>query len=738
SMLKLGVGDSGSTQLTLSAEDGSEIPLTSVPPPVPTSNRVRVATARITDGRVVVTALAVGRATIVVKVGNRSTLLGILVEVPDGTPAARPPASAPAPTAATLARPSRPVAELLPATIQLHLVVGERDRLRVDAFDASHAVIADAGVRYLSLNRTVVQVDSISGEVTALAPGPATISATLPGTPHAIGVAVTVEAPQLRFEEDTFFVHPGVIDTLRLLPRSGQRAYRGSAVWTSSNPATVGVEPASGIVTALANGTASVTAQSTGWAASTTVVVVPKEGYHLFQATRDSTMFVPLGGSKALQGYALGQSQRDTLYPLRVEWRVADTSIVALDLNRPGLVALKTGSTELSARIRTIRADRLPEVYRWPVRVIGGAISLEPGRVGLRVGQRDTVDVRMLDSLNRPLTLPVAVEWRIDRSEVVRQVGPGIFEAIGAGRATISARTSWDSTALATVVVAPDLLFAYGSKPAAGVVREVRGLDLRSGAVRTLGSASGREEQPAVSPDRTRILYVSRVGIENSDIWLMDADGTNRVNLTADPFADFSPAWSADGSRLFYLSTRNGVRRVYQTDPSGSTPRLVTDSTMWVQSVATSPDGNWLVYSTLRGEQYDLYRIPLRDGVPTGAEERVVATRGNEVLPRYAARTGDLYYVQQERGGATGSVLMRLKTGATVPELLTNVSVRVLDLAVAPEGDRVVIVAYRPGDKAREPHAAMFLLNLSAAAAVLGAPLVDDPAASFSTPAFTP
>lgn len=738
-MLKLTVGQSGSTRLNLMADDGSEILLSSVASVTAISNRVKVASARIEDGRVVVTALAAGDATVRVSVGGGgpTRLLLVFVEDADKTPTTR---AIRAPAAAPLApvAPSRPVVELRALVDQVHLVAGEQERLRVDAYDASRAVVADAGVRYLSLNRAFVLVDSISGELSALAPGSATISVILPGTPLAIGVAVTVEAPQLRFEEDTFFIYPGVLDTLRLLSRSGQRAYRGMRAWSSSNTAVAEVEPGTGILTAITPGTATVSAQAPGWVGNTTVVVLARESWHTFQTTAESTMILPLSGRRALAAVGLDSTKQDTLHQLPVEWRVADTSVAILDQNGTGtvLVGRKTGTTVLTARVRTIRWDRTPLVYSWPVRVIGGAITLSPARIGLRVGGRETVSVAMLDSLNRPLPLTVPVDWRVEPSGLVRQIGPGIFEAIGVGRATISARTGWDSTASAIVVVAPDLVFVSVFKTATGAVqRELRGLDLRFMVHRALGQGSGREDQPAVSPDRTRILYTSRVGTQESDIWMMDADGTDRVNLTADPSGDFSPIWSSDGSRIYFVSTRTGVRRVYQTDPSGGPPQPVTDSTKWVQSVAASPDGKWLVYSSRRGEQYDLYGIPLRDGSPSGAEQLIVGNRGNDVLPRYATATGDLYYLSQ---GASGSVLMRRKPDAAAPDTLTDRSIRVLDFAVAPEGDRVVLVASRPGDKTRTPRAALFLLDLRSGLMTLGAPLLDEPGVSYSAPAFTP
>ena len=61
---------------------------------------------------------------------------------------------------------------------------------------------------------------------------------------------------------------------------------------------------------------------------------------------------------------------------------------------------------------------------------------------------------------------------------------------------------------------------------------------------------------PAWSPDGTKIAYISHTldnGETNSEIWVMDADGGNRQQLTDDPVDKISVSWSEDGSSLYYI-----------------------------------------------------------------------------------------------------------------------------------------------------------------------------------------
>jgi len=60
------------------------------------------------------------------------------------------------------------------------------------------------------------------------------------------------------------------------------------------------------------------------------------------------------------------------------------------------------------------------------------------------------------------------------------------------------------------------------------------------------------------SPDGTRIVFESYIPSEGAqtDIYVMDADGTDRTRLTEDPGMDYYPVWSSDGSEILFVSRR--------------------------------------------------------------------------------------------------------------------------------------------------------------------------------------
>lgn len=88
---------------------------------------------------------------------------------------------------------------------------------------------------------------------------------------------------------------------------------------------------------------------------------------------------------------------------------------------------------------------------------------------------------------------------------------------------------------------------------------------------------SRRNSLPVVSPDGKKIAYMSTRQGELPNVWVMDADGSNTIQLTADETAELKPTWFPDGKRIAYLTKRGEVGGMWSVDIATRREELVFD-----------------------------------------------------------------------------------------------------------------------------------------------------------------
>ena len=110
----------------------------------------------------------------------------------------------------------------------------------------------------------------------------------------------------------------------------------------------------------------------------------------------------------------------------------------------------------------------------------------------------------------------------------------------------------------------------------------------------------------AVSPDGTKILFVSEgSGFTTSQIWVVDADGENLENLTNNTqrFHEF-PSWSPDGSQIAYHSyTNTSIGDIYIMNADGSGKTNITNSPTGEWWPDWSPDGTTIAFHVFINNQ---------------------------------------------------------------------------------------------------------------------------------------
>ncbi len=109
---------------------------------------------------------------------------------------------------------------------------------------------------------------------------------------------------------------------------------------------------------------------------------------------------------------------------------------------------------------------------------------------------------------------------------------------------------------------------------------------------------------PQISPDGSQIIYVrnSMNLMEDrgqSELWIINVDGTGHRKLTSGEYGESSPRWSPDGNRVIYVAGSDESAEIFMRwMDSGQIARL-TQLPETPLGITWSPDGKWVAFSML-------------------------------------------------------------------------------------------------------------------------------------------
>ncbi len=150
--------------------------------------------------------------------------------------------------------------------------------------------------------------------------------------------------------------------------------------------------------------------------------------------------------------------------------------------------------------------------------------------------------------------------------------------------------------------------------------KELYILSLSSGSVERLTHFDDWDTYGSVSPDGTRITWRRVIrnedGTRNAEVFVMDRDGSNKVNLSRHAAFDSYPTWSPNGKRILFASNRDEENyedfNLYLIDPDGTSLVKITETIAHVEQIRPmfSPDGESIIYNRqdLEG-RIEIYRL---------------------------------------------------------------------------------------------------------------------------------
>jgi TolB protein len=176
----------------------------------------------------------------------------------------------------------------------------------------------------------------------------------------------------------------------------------------------------------------------------------------------------------------------------------------------------------------------------------------------------------------------------------------------------------------------------------------------------------------------TRIAYVTKTA-NRYNLWVADSDGENAQSALASAEPIISPAWSASGAQLAYVSFESRKPVVYVHDVATGRRRLIANFRGSNSAPAWSPDGRTLAVTLSRDGGSQLYTINANGGEP----RRLTQSAGIDTEPLYAPDGRNIYFVS-DRGGAPQ--IYRMPSSGGSPERVTFTGSYNISPALSPDG----------------------------------------------------
>jgi Tol biopolymer transport system component len=161
------------------------------------------------------------------------------------------------------------------------------------------------------------------------------------------------------------------------------------------------------------------------------------------------------------------------------------------------------------------------------------------------------------------------------------------------------------------------------------------------------GGKLSHQDWPSWSPDGRRFAF-SSTHEGNQEIYVADADGSNRVRVTQSPGQDAHPCWSPDGKRIAFATDRWGGMELASASPDGTELTRLTKSTGLDDYPAYSPDFQSIAFVSNRDGQFEIYVARADGSKPINVSNHPA----RDTFPTWTIDGQGVTWVSNRAGGA--------------------------------------------------------------------------------------
>jgi Tol biopolymer transport system component len=174
--------------------------------------------------------------------------------------------------------------------------------------------------------------------------------------------------------------------------------------------------------------------------------------------------------------------------------------------------------------------------------------------------------------------------------------------------------------------------------------------------------------QPVFSPDGSRLAFVSsRDG--RYAIWASNADGKDPVRLSSVRGA--TPVWSPSGKHIVFDSDVRGRWDIAVIGAEGGNEVWLTDGSSDNRGPSWSADGEWVYFGSNRSGKWEIWKASFR------SKEAVQVTRQGGFYAQESPDGKFIYYqkpIINNRGHGLFPQIWRMPSGGGPEELVVNVN----------------------------------------------------------------